>query len=398
MELHSATPQQIRSGQVADVYFERTRQILEARDADPRVRAEFVAKSLPDDGSLATLAGTQEALGLLGEIGVEVRGMPEGTRFGPREPVLEIRGRYRDFCVHETALLGFLCQATGVATRASRCRVEAGGIPVLSFGARRLHPTVGPVVERAAYLGGCDGVATIAGARLIGIEASGTMPHALVLVLGGTVEATRAFDAVIDPSVPRVSLIDTFNDEKFEAIRVVEALGEAVDSLRLDTPGTRKGDFYRIFEEVRWELDLRGRGDVKLFASGGIDDEAIRRLRPVVDGFGVGGFISAGPIVDFAMDIVEIDGKPLAKRGKWSGAKQVLRCERCGWRDVRPLGADGEGCPECGGRAETLLVPLLGDGGRLREPESIAEVRGRVLRQLEAETRWRSRGAGPEVE
>lgn len=385
MRFHTVTDEEIRQGRVTDIYFPRTREILERRGENPRVRAEFVAKSLPDGWEWAVLAGVEEAAGLLSHLGVSARGMPEGSLFRELEPVLEVEGPYLDFCIHETAMLGFLCQVTGVATRAARCRRAAGERLLLSFGARRLHPSVAAAVERAAYVGGCDGVATVAGAELIGIEPSGTMPHALVLVIGDTVEATRAFHETMDPSVPRVSLIDTFQDEKFEALRVAEALGEALDSVRLDTPGTRRGDYYRILEEVRWELDRAGHGHVQLFASGGIDEEQIRRLNPLVRGYGVGGAISAAPIVDFAMDIVEIEGRAVAKRGKWSGAKQVFRCPSCPERSIRPLASgsdDDAACPACGAEMESLLIPLVREGEPVGPFPPAPEVRGRTLEEL----------------
>ena len=76
-------------------------------------------------------------------------------------------------------------------------------------------------------------------------------------------EALRAFNDVVDPKVRRVALIDTLQDEKFEAIRVAEALGKDLYGVRLDTPSSRRGDFYQIISEVRWELDIRGFGHVK---------------------------------------------------------------------------------------------------------------------------------------
>lgn len=383
MELHSATTADVLGRRVTDVYFRRTREILEALDLNPEVRAEFVAKSLPGNLEWAVLAGVEEALELASGIGVSARGMPEGTLFGPLEPVLEVRALYRDFCEFETALLGLLCQATGVATGAARCRKAAGeDRSVISFGARRLHPSVTPVVERAAYVGGCDGVATVAGADLIGQEPVGTMPHALVLVIGDTVEATRAFHEVISEDVPRVSLIDTFHDEKFEAVAVAEELGEVLDSVRLDTPSTRRGDFYRLLEEVRWELDIRGHRHVKLFASGGIDARQILRLNPLVDGYGVGGAISAAPIVDFSMDIVEIEGEAAGKRGKWSGAKQVFGCPACRTRVIGTFRSEPPTCEACGAERTPLLVDLVTEGERARAEETPERIRDRVLAGL----------------
>lgn len=381
MPLHTATLEDIRAGRLTDVYFERTREVVQASGVNRRVRAEFIAKALPQGSAWGVLAGLEECAAVLEGLEVDVRAMPEGTVFRPFEPVLEIQGPYLAFGVLETALLGFLCQASGIAGEAARCRVLAGDRMLLSFGARRMHPAIAPMVERAAYVGGCDGVSVVESAELVGQPPSGTMPHALVLLFGDTVEAVRAFDRVVPRSVPRIALIDTLQDEKFEAVRVAEALGDALDGVRLDTPASRRGDLRQIVQEVRWELDLRGFRAVRIYVSGGLHEGAIADLRDVVDGFGVGTEIAAAPPIDFSMDIVEVDGRPLAKRGKWSGAKQVWRCERCALDVILPLAVDAPAC-DCGGARATLLLPLLARGRLLEPLPSASAVRERVLSQL----------------
>lgn len=377
---HVAGEDEIRDGKVTDVYFARTLEILKAKGVDKEVRAEFFAKKLPGGHRWGVLAGVEEVARLMEGRAVDIRCMAEGEVFMPWEPVMEVRGMYSEFCLFETALLGLICQSTGVATRAARMRLAAGDRLIVSFGARRMHPAVAPMIERAAFIGGCDGVSVVASAELLEVDPMGTMPHALILVMGDTVEAARAFDEVMAPSVKRVALIDTFNDEKLEALRVAEAMGERLFGLRLDTPASRKGDFFRIFEEVRWELDLRGYKNIKLFASGGLDEDEVRRLVPVVDAFGVGTSISNAPVVDFAMDITEIDGRPVAKRGKWSGAKDVLSCTACAMRKTVPMGMK-EKCP-CGGEVESLLAPLIEKGRVVRELEAPADIRRRVLERI----------------
>jgi nicotinate phosphoribosyltransferase len=280
-------------------------------------------------------------------------------------------------------MLGLICQASGVATKAARMRIVAGDRMVVSFGARRMHPAIAPMIERAAFIGGCDGVAVIVSAELLEIDPMGTMPHALILVLGDTVEAAKAFDEFVDPKVKRVALIDTFNDEKFESLRVAEAMGGKLFAVRLDTPGSRRGDFYRIFEEVRWELDLRGFKDVKLFASGGLDEKEVMELKPIVDAFGVGTCISNAPVVDYSMDIMEIEGKPFAKRGKWSGAKDILLCTGCAKRKLVPLVAEREHC-ECGGLWEELITPLIEDGRIVRDLPKPVAIREGVVERLKS--------------
>jgi len=379
---HTASAQQIKNGLVTDVYFERTQEILKAKNLNKEVRAEFIAKGFPSNWSWAVFAGVEELAVLLKELPVDVRLMKEGTIFHPWEPVMEIHGKYLDFGRYETALLGLICQASGVATMAARCRKAAGDKAVISFGARRMHPAIAPMVERNAYVGGCDGVAVGLGAHLAGQEPVGTMPHALVLIMGDTIEATKAFHEVIEAKVGLISLIDTFNDEKFEAINVAKAMGKDLFAIRLDTPGSRRGDFLKIMEEVRWELDLRGFGHVKIFVSGGINEYQILKFNPMADGYGVGTAISNAPVVDFSMDIVEIEGKPLAKRGKRSGSKKVLRCSKCFKNTVVPAQAEVPIC-ECGGQNEDLLSIFV-EKGKIKESLPTAQaIRRYVLHQLD---------------
>ena len=361
---HSADAKEIKSGKVTDAYFPRTLEVLKAHHIDKLVKAEFAAKSLPHSWPWGILAGIEECAELLTGLKVSVRSMKEGALFKPYQPVMEIEGPYSSFGRYETALLGFLCQATGVATKAARCKKAAGDRLVISFGGRRVHPAVAPVVERSAFIGGFDGVAILKSAEIIGSEAIGTMPHALIILAGDTVDATRAFNTVLGSTIKTIALIDTFHDEKFEAIRVAESLGKKLYGVRLDTPASRRGDFLRILEEVRWELDMRGYKHVKLFVSGGLDEEDITTLNPLVDGYGFGTSVSSARVVDFSMDIVEVAGKPIAKRGKASGSKRVLRCRRCNGDRVVPSTEKPKRCV-CGGTYDDLLSPLI-DKGKLK--------------------------------
>ena len=378
---HTAVPKDILDGKITDVYFERTLRILEARKMNPVVKAEIIAKNLPDDWPWAIFAGLEEALYLLKDLPVKVRAMKEGTVFYPYEPVMEIEGKYRDFCVYETAILGLICQASGIATKAARFKKRAGGRPVISFGARRMHPILAPMIERNAYIGGCEGVSVVKSAEFIGEDPMGTMPHSLIICMGSTVEAIKAYDEILEPTFKRVALIDTFLDEKFECLNVAEAMGEKLFAVRFDTPSSRRGSFYRILEEARWEMDLRGYKKIKFYASGGIKEEDVPILNPVVDGYGIGTSISNAPVVDYAMDIMEVEGEALAKRGKWSGSKRVLRCVRCGAGKIVPNRKDKYVCV-CGGTFRDVLVPVLEYGKQLIKAETPSNLRKKVLRNV----------------
>jgi nicotinate phosphoribosyltransferase len=379
---HVASEAEIKAGEVSDVYFSRTVRILNARGVHNRVKAEIRLKSFPQpDWTFGILAGIEEAARLLEGLPVDVWAMDEGTMFAPYEPVLVIEGMYVQWAEYETALLGLLCQASGIATKAARCKRAAGERQVISFGARRMHPALAPMIERNAFIGGCDGVAVTKAAELIEADPMGTIPHALVLMFGDTVEALKAFHEVIDPKVRRVALIDTLQDEKFEALRVAEALGRDLYAVRLDTPSSRRGDFYRIIDEVRWELDYRGFEHVKILASGGIDEYEILRLNPRVDGYGVGTSIAGAPVLSFALDIVEIEGRPMAKRGKRSGSKQVWRLPGQVSNVVlpahrpAPVGSDGR-------PADPLIKPLIAQGRLVRDLPPPRAIRDYVLEQM----------------
>jgi nicotinate phosphoribosyltransferase len=246
------------------------------------------------------ITGVEEQVHLLEDKPVDVDAFPEGTLFRPRgvngyrTPVMSVEGPYGSFCRFETPLLGLICQSSGVSTAAARIRKAAGDKPVINFGARRVHPCLSPLIGRAAYLGGLDGVSSLIAAKHLGITPTGTMPHALIVLFDDQVEAWKAFDEVVPDDVSRIALVDTYFDEKTEAIMAVEALGEKLWGVRLDTPGSRKGDFVDIIREVRWELDIRGFHSVKIFVSGGLDDQTVAALdRAGADGFGVGTWIGA---------------------------------------------------------------------------------------------------------
>jgi nicotinate phosphoribosyltransferase len=376
-----ATDEEIKQGKTTDIYFERAAQVIKEKKADKRVKTEFRAKKLPKNCKWAVLGGVEEALTLLEGKNVNVRTLDEGTLFTSYDPVMEIEGMYTDFSVYETAMLGFLCEASGITTKSARIRKIADEKTVLSFGARRMHPTIAPMIERAAYIGGCNGFSVTLAGEKIGKKASGTMPHALVLIFGDTIKAAKAFDEVIEKDVPRIALIDTYNDEKFETLRAAEALKKRLNGVRLDTPSSRRGNMREILKETRWELDLRGYNHVKLYVSGGLDEKEIKDIMEYADGFGVGTSISNAPTIDFAMDIMEIEGKPVAKKGKKSGSKSLLRCDRCFNSKVVPFTKKEETC-FCGETMKDILKPAIKEGKLIRTHPPVDEIRNYVLKQL----------------
>jgi nicotinate phosphoribosyltransferase len=378
---HIASPNDIRAGKVADVTLLRAGDIVRSLGRDAPVSAEIRASSLPRDWPWAVLAGLDEVVGLLEGRDVDVEGLSEGSLFHAEEPVLTISGSYLTFAELETSLLGLLCQASGIATQAARCKRAAGQRPVYAFAARRVHPTIVPMVERASFVGGCDGVGTVAGGEAVGMAPVGTMPHGLI-VLAGEEEGWRAFDRIVDPRVPRVALVDTFQDERFGALAAARALGGRLAAVCLDTPRSRRGDLAAILREVRWELDANGFPNVKILVMGGIDERRILELNRYADAYGVGAALGNAPIVDFSLDLVEVEGKPMARRGKLSGRKHLWECPECGDRGIAPWSSRLGHCPRCGHRVRDLMETWIAKGKRKRGYPSVREIRDRALAQV----------------
>jgi len=387
---HIASEEEIKKGETTDVYFMRTKEILQAKGLERiDVVMEATASELPNGWPWAVLCGIDEAAHLFEGLPVNVHSMSEGTVFRPRDangirvPVVTIEGSYGDFCHYETPLLGLICQASGIATKAARVRKAAQDRSVISFGIRRVHPALSRMVDRAAYIGGLDGVSSLSGADTIGKKPTGTMPHALIIAFGDQVKAWKAFDEVMPEEVPRIALVDTYFDEKTEAIMAAEALKERLHGVRLDTPTSRRGDLIDLVREVRWELDTRGYRNVKIYVSGGLNEENIKKLcQAGAEGFGVGTSISNAPTIDLALDIIEKCGRAEAKRGKFSGRKQVWRCRRCLQDLVLHADKKQPKCPKCGGSTEQMLKPLISNGKMVGRLPAVDQIRKYVLEQL----------------
>ena len=373
-KLFQASEEDIRSGYTMDVYFARTKRILEAcGKADVPVWAEFTGSSLPRGWKWAVYCGLQEVLNLLEGTDVSVYSIPEGTIFRPRTensvriPLMNINGAYTRFGEMETAILGMLCQPSGIATAAARTKIAAKWKTVFAFGNRRMHPAISGVIDRSAYIGGCDAVSSHIGGDITGTVPVGTVPHALMLMMGSNDSAFKAFDEIIEPEVPRIMLIDTFSDERTAALDACRSVKD-LKGVRLDTPGSRRGNFKELINEVRWELDMYGYKNVDIIVSGGLDEDSVSAIADTcVAGFGVGTSISNAPTLDLSMDLVEKDGKPISKRGKFGGRKYAYRCPHCFSMNVSLSPDDDMKCA-CGSMMEMIEKKVL-DHGRKCSPD-----------------------------
>ena len=316
-------------GETADVYYQRTQTILRNEGINPVVTIEFAPVR---SGVFCGMAEVRSLLTrILPESGSEVWALEEGQTVESREVALRIKAPYGSLGLYETAICGIMGSCTGWATAARECVDAADGAPVVALGARRVHPNVAPNQDYSAVIGGCVSCSTVLGAKLAGVTPSGNMPHALNLVMGDAVKALQAFDRHMPQEVPRIALVDTLRDEAEESLNVARALRERLRGVRLDTPAERGGVTAEMVKELRVRLDLAGFRHVEIFVSGGFTPERIRKFvakETPVASYGVGAYIASASPIHFVADIHEVDGRPMAKRGRTPGITPNPRLDR----------------------------------------------------------------------
>jgi len=393
---YTAREDEVVSGKTTDIYFVRTVEVLKAAGlSNVKVRAEFHVTSLPRGYKWAIFTGLKEVINLVekARLPITIYAMPEGTLFFEDEPLMIIEGRYVDFAIYETTILGILRHYSSISTKAARLKKLARNKLCVFFGARVVHPVIQPMVDRAAYLGGCDAVAGVLGAELLKKKPIGTMPHALMIIFKQVMSdhtlAWAWFDKVMPSDVPRYILVDTFYDEREETLMALNMLKDKLQGIRLDTPSSRRGKMEKIVKEIKWTLKVLNQDRVKIIVSGGIDEDEVVKLRDLVDIFGIGTSIAFPPSIDISMDIVEVfDEKfekwiPITKRGKMPGAKQVYRCLDEMRDEVTLLEEKPSVKCRNGSEPKPLLKKYVENGRVIEQIPSDDEIRNYVLTQLE---------------
>ncbi|MCL4545046.1 MAG: nicotinate phosphoribosyltransferase [Chloroflexi bacterium] len=253
----------------------------------------------------------------------EILAMPEGSIAFPDEPLLRVTAPFREALLIEAGLLNAVNLATLIATKASRIVWAAKGRRVSEFSFRRAQEPF--VVARSAFIGGCSSTSFLAAAYQYRLLATGTIPHALVQIFD---EERSAFEAVAKTYNRYTLLLDTYDVQRavHTAVDVANEyqnlLGHTLAAVRLDS-----GDLLEDSRYVREVLDEAGLTDVKILASGDLDEFSIADLLArgaPVDAFGVGTSlgVGAGSVAH------EVDGGSLGgvyKLVQYAGAGQGAR-------------------------------------------------------------------------
>jgi nicotinate phosphoribosyltransferase len=348
-----------------------------------------------DDAALAYLRSldrfTPRFLDVLGGLRFtgDVRAVPEGTVVFGEEPLLAVTAPMIQAQLVETFVLAALGFQTMIASKAARVALAARGRTVADFGARRAHGAdAGLKAARAAFVGGVDSTSLVLAGREFGIPVTGTMAHSYVLAHDSELEAFLSFGrAFPDHTVLLVDTFDTLRGAEIaaEAASVLAGEGITVGGVRLDS-----GDLASLAAGVRRILDRAGFPDIRILASGGLDEHSIAGLVAAgapIDGFGVGTRMTTSsdvPSLDVVYKLVEDRSGPRMKTstGKPTlpGRKQVYR-RRAGGSisgDVIALAGETEieGSP--------LLVEVMRGGRRIGETETLTAIRDRALSGLDA--------------
>ena len=317
----------------------------------------------------------------------DVHAMPEGTVFFPNEPILRVTAPIAEAQLVETRLINLLHLETLIASKAARSVLMAPDRLLVDFGLRRAHGAeAGLLAARASYIAGFTGTSTVLAGQQFGMPLFGTMAHSFIQAHDDEALAFEHFAHAQPDNV--VLLIDTWDTEA--AAHKVVALAPKLTRAGIRIKGVRidSGDLAEHARRVRAILDAGGLEHVIIFASGDLDEYALRDMLAAgapVDGFGVGTHLDTSsdlPYLDCAYKLQEYAGRARRKRSEgkatWPGRKQVYRRHAADGRmagDVVTLESD----PQPG---EPRLDPAMRGGRRVAQAPSLADVRHRAAANL----------------
>ena len=318
----------------------------------------------------------------------DVDAVLEGTALFANEPIVRIVAPLPEAQLVETRLMNLFHFQTMIASKAARAVIQAPEKLLVDFGLRRAHGAeAGLLAARAVYLAGMAGTATVLAGKMYGVPLFGTMAHSFIQAHDSELEAFEDYARSHPENI--TFLIDTYDTEAAARKVVQLAPRLARDGIKIRAVRLDSGDLAEHARAVRRIFDDGGLGDVKIFASGGIDEFALRDLlsvkRAPIDGFGIGSGMDASydvPTFDCAYKLQEYAGRARRKRSEgkatWPGRKQVYRSYGGDQRmssDLLTLEGDVQ-------PGEPLLVPVMRGGQRLAALETLEQARSRARSQL----------------
>jgi nicotinate phosphoribosyltransferase len=297
----------------------------------------------------------------------DIRAVREGTPVFPFEPLIEVTAPLPQAQLVETVIMNQIGLQTLLASKAVRVVTAAAGRSVVDFGFRRMQGIdAGLKGARAFSIAGVQSTSNVAAGQVYGVALAGTMAHSYVQAHDDELEAFRRFAALYPETTLLVDTYDSLAGVEL-VVMLARELGEAfrVKAVRLDS-----GDLGELARAARRMFDDAGLTSVRIFASGGLDEEIITRLvesGAPIDAFGVGtemGVSGDAPSLDLAYKLVSYAG---TDRLKLSPDKRVLPGRKQVFRRDGEGSASGDviGRLDESGEGRGLLVPVMKDGTRL---------------------------------
>lgn len=315
----------------------------------------------------------------------DVYAVPEGTPVFPPEPILEVAAPLPEAQLVEAIVMNQVHLQTVLATKAARVVEAARGRQVVDFGMRRMHGVDAAMkAARAFHIAGVHATSNVAAGQAYGLQIAGTMAHSYIQAYESEYEAFRAFARLYPETVLLVDTYDTLNGVR----KVVQLAAELGPEFRVSAVRLDSGDLRELSIESRRILDDAGLQRVRIFASGGLNEDEIARLLAEgapIDGFGVGtdmGVSRDAPALDIAYKLVEYEGRGRLKlstgKAVLPGRKQIYRVERDGAADRDVLARDDE-APH----GRPLMQQVMKGGVRLPAGRaSLDESRAHAAREL----------------
>jgi nicotinate phosphoribosyltransferase len=292
----------------------------------------------------------------------DIDGYAEGEPYFPLSPILTLTGTFAEAVVLETLVLSVLNHDSAVAAAAARMAIAAGDRPLIEMGSRRTHEAAAVAAARAAYLVGFGATSNLATGACFGVPTTGTASHAFTLLHDTEQDAFRA--QVAQLGVDTTLLVDTY-DIRQGIETAVRVAGPELGAVRIDS-----GDLAVIARQARDQLDALGATRTRIVVSGDLDEFAIAALAAApVDVYGVGTSVVVGsgvPTAGLVYKLVEVDGRPVAKRtehkGSAGGRKHAYRRHRASGTATDEFVVRPGGRFEPAAADRLLTIPLMRKG------------------------------------
>jgi nicotinate phosphoribosyltransferase len=317
----------------------------------------------------------------------DIDGYPEGELYFPGSPLLTVRAPFAVGVALETLALSILNHDCAIASAAARMVSAANGRPLIEMGSRRTHERAAVAAARAAYLAGFAFTSNLESGRSFGIPTAGTCAHAYTLLHDSEAEAFTSQVAAL--GVGTTLLVDTYDITK-GIETAIEVAGPELGAIRIDS-----GDLGVMAGKAREQLDSLGAVNTRIVVSGDLDEYSIAALRAEpVDAYGVGTSVVTGsgaPTAGLVYKLVEVDGRPVAKRSSHKeskgGAKSALRRHKPTGTALEEVVYPEGATPPRGEQDRELQIPLLRKGEPVDGLPTLDESRQR-LRQALVSVPW----------